>query len=89
VINAGQVHLTGRKETRKLYRHHTGYLGNLKQAAAQDLRVKRPARMVEEAIRGMLPKSKLGRAMFTKLKVYAGASHPHQAQKPQVVQVKK
>jgi large subunit ribosomal protein L13 len=89
VINAGQVHLTGRKETRKLYRYHTGYLGNLKQAAAQDLRVKRPARMVEEAIRGMLPKSKLGRAMFTKLKVYAGASHPHQAQKPQVVQVKK
>jgi large subunit ribosomal protein L13 len=82
VINAAQVHLTGRKETGKLYRHHTGYVGSLKSEAAADLRKKRPARLVEEAVRGMLPKTKLGRAMFHKLKVYAGETHPHQAQKP-------
>lgn len=88
VINAAEVHLSGRKETDKLYRHHTGYLGNLKSASARELRKKSPARIVEEAIRGMLPKTKLGRAMFGKLKVYGGASHPHQAQKPQPVAVK-
>ncbi len=87
VINAGLVHLTGRKERFKVYRHHTGHLGNLKQAAAQDLRSRRPTRMVEEAVRGMLPKTKLGRAMFTKLRVYAGATHRHQAQKPQAVAI--
>ena len=87
VINAAQVHLTGRKETRKLYRHHTGYPGGLKSVAAGDLRRKHPARVVEEAIRGMLPKTKLGRAMFHKLKVYAGDRHPHQAQKPQPMSV--
>jgi len=88
VINAAEVHLSGRKETDKLYRYHTGYLGNLKSASAREVRKKRPARIVEEAIRGMLPKTKLGRAMFGKLKVYGGASHPHQAQKPQPVAVK-
>lgn len=87
VINAAEVHLTGRKEQGKLYRHHTGHLGNLKQAAAREVRRKHPARLVEEAIRGMLPKTKLGRAMFTKLKVYAGGTHPHQAQRPQPVAV--
>jgi len=88
VINAAEVHLSGRKETDKLYRHHTGHLGNLKSTAARDMRKKSPARIVEEAIRGMLPKTKLGRAMYAKLKVYGGASHPHQAQKPQPVAVK-
>jgi large subunit ribosomal protein L13 len=88
VINAAQVHLTGRKEEGKVYRHHTGYLGNLKAVTAGDLRKKSPTRIVEEAIRGMLPKTKLGRAMFGKLKVYAGDGHPHQAQKPQAVSVK-
>jgi large subunit ribosomal protein L13 len=88
VINAAEVHLTGRKETDKLYRRHTGYLGGLKAVAAGDLRKKHPTRVVEEAVRGMLPKTKLGRAMFGKLKVYAGGSHPHQAQKPQALAVK-
>jgi large subunit ribosomal protein L13 len=88
VINASKVHLTGRKETDKMYRHHTLYLGGLKQAAAGDVRKKHPSRIVEEAVRGMLPKTKLGRAMFHKLKVYAGDVHPHQAQKPKSVTLK-
>ena len=83
VINAAKVHLTGRKESDKVYRRHTGYLGGLKSVAAGDLRAKHPTRVVEEAIRGMLPKTKLGRAMFHKLKVYPGDAHPHQAQKPE------
>ena len=87
VINAAQVHLTGRKESGKIYRHHSGYLGHLKSAAAGELRKKRPTRMVEEAVWGMLPKTKLGRAMFGKLKVYAGESHPHKAQKPEPVRI--
>ena len=88
VINASKVHLTGRKETDKMYRHHTLYLGGLKQAAAGDVRKKHPTRIIEEAVRGMLPKTKLGRAMFHKLKVYAGDVHPHQAQKPKSVTLK-
>jgi large subunit ribosomal protein L13 len=88
VINAAKVHLTGRKETDKLYRHHTLYLGGLKSVAAGDVRKKHPSRLVEEAVRGMLPKTKLGRAMFHKLKVYAGDTHPHQAQKPKSVTLK-
>ena len=88
VINAAKVHLTGRKESDKVYRRHTGYLGGLKSTAAGDMRSKAPARIIEEAIRGMLPKTKLGRAMFHKLKVYAGDSHPHQAQKPKPLTVK-
>ncbi len=88
VINAAQVHLTGRKEAAKLYRRHTGYPGGLKSVAAGDLRKKQPAKLVEDAIWGMLPKTKLGRAMFGKLKVYAGETHPHKAQKPQPLLVK-
>jgi large subunit ribosomal protein L13 len=88
VINASKVHLTGRKESDKLYRHHTLYLGGLKSTAAGDVRKKHPTRIVEEAVRGMLPKTKLGRAMFHKLKVYAGDVHPHQAQKPKSVTLK-
>jgi len=87
VINAEKVHLTGRKETDKVYHSHSGYPGGLKSTAAGDLRKKNPARLVEEAIRGMLPKTKLGRAMFTKLKVYVGEKHPHIAQKPQPLPV--
>ena len=89
VINAAQVRLSGRKETDKMYHHHTGYLGNLKSTTAGDLREKHPARLIEEAIKGMLPKTRLGRAMYTKLKVYAGEKHPHQAQKPQALAVVK
>ena len=88
VINASKVHLTGRKETDKMYRHHTLYLGGLKSTAAGDVRKKHPTRIVGEAVRGMLPKTKLGRAMFHKLKVYAGDVHPHQAQKPKSVTLK-
>jgi large subunit ribosomal protein L13 len=88
VINAAHVHLTGRKHDDKLYRRHSGYHGGLKTIAAGDLLKRRPDRVIEEAIRGMLPKTKLGRAMFHKLKVYAGEKHPHQAQKPQPLAVK-
>lgn len=88
VVNAAHVHLTGRKETDKVYHYHTGYPGGLKSASAAELRKKKPAKAVEEAIRGMLPKTKLGRAMFLKLKVYPGDAHPHQAQKPQPVKIK-
>jgi large subunit ribosomal protein L13 len=88
VINAAGVHLSGRKESDKVYHKHSGYHGGMKATAAGDMRKKAPARLIEEAVRGMLPKTRLGRAMFGKLKVYSGASHPHQAQKPQPVTVK-
>jgi large subunit ribosomal protein L13 len=83
VINADKVVLTGRKEGDKVYRHHSGFMGGLKSRTAREVRQQHPVRLVEEAIRGMLPKTKLGRAMFLKLKVYGGTKHPHQAQKPQ------
>jgi large subunit ribosomal protein L13 len=82
VINAAQVKLTGRKDEQKLYRYHSGYEGGLREERAKDVRQKNPVRLLEEAIRGMLPKSKLGDAMYRKLKVYRGADHPHTAQKP-------
>ncbi len=85
VINASKIRLTGRKTEQKLYRHHTGYPGGLKSTLARDLKNKRPDRMVEEAIKGMLPKNKLGRAMGRKLNVYSGVDHPHKAQKPEAV----
>lgn len=82
VVNADKVRLTGRKEEDKVYRHHTGYPGGLKEIKAERLRQTRPQRMVELAVQGMLPKSKLGKHMYRKLNVYAGPKHPHQAQKP-------
>ncbi len=82
VVNADRVRLTGRKLADKVYRHHTGYPGGLREVAAGDLLAKNPERVVREAIVGMLPKSKLGRAMRRKLKVYRGPEHPHQAQQP-------
>lgn len=88
VVNAGAVHLTGRKEQDKVYRRHSGFMGGLKESAAGKVRTKNPARLIEEAVKGMLPKTKLGRAMFGKLKVYAGPDHPHQAQKPQPVAIR-
>jgi large subunit ribosomal protein L13 len=87
VVNAAKVRLTGRKEDQKLYRYHSGYEGGLREERAKDVRQKAPARIVEEAIRGMLPKSKLGDAMYRKLKVYAGEKHPHAAQKPTKLEV--
>jgi large subunit ribosomal protein L13 len=82
VINAEKVKLTGRKEEQKIYRRHSGYPGGLKETLARTLRQTRPTRMVEEAIYGMLPKTKLGKQMYRKLNVYAGPKHPHQAQQP-------
>jgi len=82
VINAAKVRLTGRKEENKLYRHFTGYPGGLEEMNVRRVKATRPARMVEDAIFGMLPKTKLGKQMYRKLKVYAGDKHPHAAQKP-------
>lgn len=82
VINAAKVRLTGRKEEQKLYRRHSGYPGGLTEVQARKVRATRPAKMIEDAISGMLPKTKLGKQMYRKLKVYAGDKHPHQAQKP-------
>jgi len=87
VINAARVRLTGRKEQQKLYRYHSGYEGGLREERAKIVREKNPARLVEEAVRGMLPKTKLGSAMYRKLKVYSGGDHPHTAQKPQKLEV--
>lgn len=87
VVNAEKAVLTGKKEEQKIYRRHSGYPGGLKEITAGELRKKRPVRMVEEAIWGMLPKTKLGRKMYRKLKVYAGDRHPHAAQKPQPLAV--
>ena len=85
VVNAAKVRLTGRKEDQKLYRRHSGYPGGLTETKARKVRAARPTRMVEEAVQGMLPKSKLGKQMYRKLQVYAGPKHPHQAQKPVVL----
>jgi len=87
VVNAARVKLTGRKETQKLYRRHSGYEGGLREDRAKEVRQRQPIRLVEEAVRGMLPKTKLGDAMYRKLKVYAGATHPHVAQKPTQAEV--
>ena len=87
IVNAAKVRLTGRKEDQKLYRYHSGYEGGLRQERAKDLRQKNPVRMVEEAVRGMLPKTKLGEAMYKKLKVYPAGDHPHAAQKPTKLEV--
>jgi large subunit ribosomal protein L13 len=84
IINAEKIRLTGRKPEQKVYYRHSGYPGGLKSITARDLKAKQPHRMVEQAIKGMLPKNKLGRAMAKKLKVYAGESHPHSAQQPEV-----
>jgi large subunit ribosomal protein L13 len=82
IINAGKVKLTGKKLTDKMYRHHTGYPGGKRETSAGVLLAKNPGKLVREAVVGMLPKSKLGRAMRKKLKVYQGPQHPHQAQRP-------
>ena|SRR5690349_2840646 len=88
VINAAKVRLTGRKEQDKVYRHFTGYPGGLVEKSFQRVRKEKPARIVEDAIFGMLPKTKLGKQMYRKLKVYAGDKHPHAAQKPAAMAVK-
>ena len=87
VVNAAKVKLTGHKEDQKIYRQHSGYEGGLREERARLVRQRHPERLVEEAVRGMLPKTKLGEAMYRKLKVYAGPDHPHSAQKPSKLEV--
>src|SRR5262249_9347338 len=87
VINAAKVRLTGGKEENKVYRHFTGYPGGVVEIGVRRVRNTRPTRMVEDAIYGMLPKTKLGKQMYRKLKVYAGPKHPHAAQKPVAMSV--
>ncbi len=87
VVNAEKTVLTGRKEERKIYHYHTGYPGGLKSESAGKRRQRRPTKLVEEAVWGMLPKNKLGRKQLRKLKVYAGSEHPHQAQQPEAYDV--
>ncbi|MDO5738233.1 MAG: 50S ribosomal protein L13 [Eubacteriales bacterium] len=83
IINAEKIHVTGRKAEQKLYRHHSTYPGGLKEVPWKEMLAKHPERILERAIKGMLPKNSLGRQMYRKLKVYAGSEHPHAAQKPE------
>jgi large subunit ribosomal protein L13 len=87
IVNVARVRLTGRKDEQKIYRRHSGYEGGLREERAKVIRKQNPVRLMEEAVRGMLPKTKLGDAMYRKLKVYAGADHPHAAQKPLSLEV--
>lgn len=87
VINAEKVDVTGKKRAQKLYRRHSGRPGGMKVETFTKLQARLPERIVEQAVKGMLPKNSLGRQLFTKLKVYAGSEHPHHAQKPQVLTI--
>ena len=87
VINAGDIRVTGRKAKDKLYHHHSGYPGGLKEESFESLVARRPERVIELALKGMLPKNPLGRAMLRKLKIYAGAAHPHSAQQPEILDI--
>nr|WP_287766476.1 MULTISPECIES: 50S ribosomal protein L13 [Acidithiobacillus] len=87
VINADKIAVTGNKAKDKIYYHHTGYVGNLKSASFEKMKETHPERIIELAVKGMLPKNPLGRAMFKKLKVYTGSEHPHSAQQPQPLNV--
>lgn len=87
VINAEKVRVTGRKSSDKIYHHHTGYIGGLKSISFEKLIEKAPERTIQGAVKGMLPRGPLGRAMFGKLKVYAGAEHPHAAQQPKELNI--
>ncbi|MEJ2219818.1 MAG: 50S ribosomal protein L13 [Desulfobacterales bacterium] len=87
VINAEKIVLTGRKMDQKMYYRHSGYIGNLKQMNAKELLEKKPEELVRSAVKGMLPKNRLGRRQFKKLKVYTGSAHPHEAQQPEIIQI--
>ena len=87
VINAEKIKVTGAKATDKMYHHHTGYPGGLKSVSFEKLIEKAPERVIQNAVKGMLPRNPLGRAMFKKLKVYAGDEHPHTAQQPQTLNI--
>ena len=85
IVNADKVKVTGKKLDQKIYYHHSGYVGGLKQTTLREMMAKKPERVVELAVKGMLPKGPLGRQMYTKLYVYAGPEHKHAAQKPEVL----
>ena len=87
VINAEKVRVTGNKMLDKMYHHHTGYIGNLKSTNLTKLLAEHPERVLESAVKGMLPKNPLGRAMYKKLRVYAGPEHKHAAQQPQPLEI--
>ncbi len=87
VINADKIILSGRKMDKKVYYRHSGYIGGLKEITAKDLLEKKPEALVRSAVKGMLPKNKLGRQLFKKLKVYAGEAHPHEAQQPESLSI--
>ncbi|MAT64694.1 MAG: 50S ribosomal protein L13 [Gammaproteobacteria bacterium] len=87
VVNADKVAVTGNKETDKMYYHHTGYIGHMKSISLDKLRAKAPQEIIETAVKGMLPKNPLGRAMYRKLKVYAGPEHNHAAQQPKALEL--
>ncbi len=87
VINADKVNLTGKKWKEKVYYRHSGYPGGIKSITADNLKVKRPEDLIRLAVKGMLPKNRLGRKLFKKLKVYVGAEHPHQAQQPKQIEI--
>lgn len=88
ITNAGKVNLTGNKLDKKIYYNHSGYTGGLRERTAREMKEKYPVEMIERAVKGMLPHNRLGRAMAKKLFVYEGATHPHMAQKPEVLEVK-
>lgn len=87
VINAEKIDVTGKKRSQKLYRRHSGRPGGMKTETFAKLQARLPERIIEQAVKGMLPKNTLGRQLFTKLKVYAGSDHPHQAQMPQTLSI--
>ena len=87
VVNAEKIRVTGNKLQNKMYHHHTGYIGNLKSISLEKLLAKAPERVIEQAVKGMMPKNTLGREMFRKLKVYAGPEHKHAAQQPQALEI--
>lgn len=87
IINAEKINVTGKKRSQKLYRRHSGRPGGMKTETFTQLQSRVPERIVEQAVKGMLPKNTLGRQLFTKLKVYVGPDHPHQAQKPEILEI--
>ncbi len=87
VVNAEKIRVTGKKASDKMYHHHTGYIGNLKSISFEKLQAKAPGRVLELAVKGMLPKNPLGRAMYRKLKIFPGAEHAHSAQQPRALEI--
>ena len=87
IVNAEKIRVTGNKEEGKIYHHHTGFPGGIKSAKLTEVRAKNPTRIIEKAVKGMLPKNPLGRAIFAKLRLYAGSAHQHQAQQPKVLEI--